>query len=407
MKKIAINRRHLKRGLGTWTTTGHWYGFPKCCVEAFSRLKHFNEDTENWPLYGTGFVPCKECATTKTAEQLTAEINAARICPIPFPHAGTCDYKRETRKENKWVLKILTGRLPFPFEEDVREQLMDEVEQLQHEDKENKVNRAARLKRISGQTARQNLITMKHRRKFIDFWSRIFQIAIPNATWAMLKGDEDVVDYRVGKTRYVIALAHEARTILARAKENGVECSWPDDLQLEQRPLHEVLGLGFRYEPLPDLNGPAITELNEQHRKFVSIFTEPLLEEQRNYLTSLVRENGIFGAIQGPVGDDSPFPKAFVIDSLGGLDAKQLKELKAPQGSPDFTFREDWEARLPSRSFLNRKLEIINLEQSPRGVKVAVTERAFDPEVVGEVTTDMILPAGIRHMRGLNFNKED
>lgn len=114
MKKIAINRRYLKRGLGTWDTTGHWFGFPKCCTEAFSRLAHFNEDTENWPLLSTGFIPCKTCATTKTAEQLIAEITAARVCPIPFPNGGGIELQALCQETKQLDTQVSHWTSPLP-----------------------------------------------------------------------------------------------------------------------------------------------------------------------------------------------------------------------------------------------------------------------------------------------------
>lgn len=71
---------------------GLWLGYPTCCCHAFGpdktngltyALKGIDVVTD-----GTGFIPCEVCNATKTREQLIDEINANRICPVPFPKEG-------------------------------------------------------------------------------------------------------------------------------------------------------------------------------------------------------------------------------------------------------------------------------------------------------------------------------
>ncbi len=65
---------------------GKYYGYPDCCIEAFLRGDHHLE--EEIVAYGTGYVPCKTCASTKTEEQLASEINNHRMCTIKYPNGN-------------------------------------------------------------------------------------------------------------------------------------------------------------------------------------------------------------------------------------------------------------------------------------------------------------------------------
>ena len=72
--------------LVTWEDMGKYFGYPTCCIASFVRLEHRDDrGLSDRPLIGTGFVPCKICSQTKTAEQLEAEIALNRECPLPFP----------------------------------------------------------------------------------------------------------------------------------------------------------------------------------------------------------------------------------------------------------------------------------------------------------------------------------
>lgn len=72
---------------------GKYYGFPKCCVQAF--VKHNIEIGFGYAdfvgirkLHMTGFVPCTHCNDTKTESELLSEIENNRICKIPFPQTN-------------------------------------------------------------------------------------------------------------------------------------------------------------------------------------------------------------------------------------------------------------------------------------------------------------------------------
>lgn len=64
---------------------GLWFGYPSCCVRAFSRMEGWCE-TEQIPeeFVGTGFRPCQNCVETMPATVLLDHINRTRICPLPF-----------------------------------------------------------------------------------------------------------------------------------------------------------------------------------------------------------------------------------------------------------------------------------------------------------------------------------
>jgi hypothetical protein len=69
---------------------GTYYGYANCCVKAFIdgnltyNLPEWKGREEQLPLYGTGFIPCAECAK-KDADLLRVEIIARRGCSLTFP----------------------------------------------------------------------------------------------------------------------------------------------------------------------------------------------------------------------------------------------------------------------------------------------------------------------------------
>lgn len=64
---------------------GHYYGYPECCIIAFLRFEHmFDPDALSRPLIGTGFVPCKACSESHSAEELMGGINKRRQHPTPL-----------------------------------------------------------------------------------------------------------------------------------------------------------------------------------------------------------------------------------------------------------------------------------------------------------------------------------
>lgn len=78
---------------------GHFLGYPKCCREEFASgktAKKFGR-TGQFPLVGTGFVPCLKCAETKDAGTLLREIVANRLYTVPFPASAGFSIHEEYR----------------------------------------------------------------------------------------------------------------------------------------------------------------------------------------------------------------------------------------------------------------------------------------------------------------------
>lgn len=67
---------------------GKHFGFPDCCVEEFIRDVGTNAGLtkRHRKLYGTGYIPCKKCNEHFSEQQLIANIQGARVHPVPFPH---------------------------------------------------------------------------------------------------------------------------------------------------------------------------------------------------------------------------------------------------------------------------------------------------------------------------------
>lgn len=66
-----------------WTNLGRYFGYPECCIRAF-----LEQDFERGgPFDGTGYRPCRTCATRPEAEVL-AHIASRRKHPEPFPASG-------------------------------------------------------------------------------------------------------------------------------------------------------------------------------------------------------------------------------------------------------------------------------------------------------------------------------
>ena len=73
------------RPFDTFHRHGRYFGYPDCCIDAFTRFEHLGQPKRK--LHGTGFVPCLVCEESKTIDQLKEEIERNRLCPIPFPDA--------------------------------------------------------------------------------------------------------------------------------------------------------------------------------------------------------------------------------------------------------------------------------------------------------------------------------
>jgi len=72
--------------LSTYQNKGHYYGYPKCCIDHFikKRVKHgsINDQAGN----GSGFIPCDNHATQIINKQIKLEdLISNRICEKQFP----------------------------------------------------------------------------------------------------------------------------------------------------------------------------------------------------------------------------------------------------------------------------------------------------------------------------------
>lgn len=64
-----------------WYNHGIHFGYPECCIEAFINKR--DNLAEHSFFTGSGFRPCKTCATKEPSE-LIKIINKNRKDPIPF-----------------------------------------------------------------------------------------------------------------------------------------------------------------------------------------------------------------------------------------------------------------------------------------------------------------------------------
>lgn len=380
MAKIALKKQLLRNGLGTLTSAGVWFGFPKCCIEAFEQLKHFSKDIANWPLMGTGFVPCEKCATTKTVEVLLKEIEANRFCPVSFPNGGK---RSKVDKESKWLIKQLTGRLENMLDAKMEKRIKHQIEQRREEHRENKYLREVRLTDLSGYTARQLLLIKKHRRFFNDTWGGVFQISFPNAVWKDVKGEERIVTYRSGKTRFVLAGEIVAIGIIDRVESFGVKCAYPANLK--QQPLFEI-------------SSPSIARLKADVDKYINnvIKEASLSVVESPYIFHKPAEMNLGYSMKfvGLPAGIEPFNLPFVREALI---KKVHKEAEKVREQSNF---EDAGQQLPKSFMIDSLSELgATIVQPP---KIPV-----DFSFVGEVTKDMILPASFRHMHGHTLHKKD
>lgn len=386
MAKIALKKQLLRNGLGTWTSAGVWFGFPKCCIEAFDQLKHLCKDTENWPLIGTGFVPCEKCATTKTTEALLEEIEANRFCPTPFPNGGG---RSKVDKESKWLIKQLTGRLENVLDAEMVEQIKYQIDQRREEHRENKYLREVRLTDLSGHTARQLLLIKKHRRFFSDTWGGVFQISFPNAVWKDVKGEERIATYRSGKTRFVLAGEIVAIGIIDRVESLGVECAYPGNLK--RRPLFET--------PAMDLiDAFELTRLKAEIDKHIN-------NEIKGRVGSIVQSPYIF---HKPAEMNLGYSMRFVglpagIEPLSLPIVREALIKKVREEAEKVREQSNFES---TGQLLPKYFVIDSLSELGEAI-VQPPKMPVDFGFVGEVTSDMILPASFRPKHGLTLHKED
>ena len=64
---------------------GRLFGYPECCIESVVEGAGCSPEGVPNKYIGTGFTPCHACQTTKTMDELIAEINSNRTYKQPFP----------------------------------------------------------------------------------------------------------------------------------------------------------------------------------------------------------------------------------------------------------------------------------------------------------------------------------
>lgn len=70
-----MTKSHLKG----WYLQGKYFGYPRCCIEAFLREEQCHDSV----FYGTGFLPCKKC-NKRDPFEIVEIINTNRVCPEKF-----------------------------------------------------------------------------------------------------------------------------------------------------------------------------------------------------------------------------------------------------------------------------------------------------------------------------------
>ncbi len=88
MSAVAEVEPTLEEQVKQWRAHGKAFGYPECCIDDFVEFISGPILSFRKPrlLDGTGFVPCRVCNTTKSEEELVAEINANRSPDQkPFP----------------------------------------------------------------------------------------------------------------------------------------------------------------------------------------------------------------------------------------------------------------------------------------------------------------------------------
>lgn len=90
---------------------GRYYGYPICCIKSFSigGLKNIN-NKKSIKLFGTGFVPCKEC-NKMNPEQLITIIKKQRVCSLQFPKSyniNNSNFLEEIKRSKQYSEKEIS-----------------------------------------------------------------------------------------------------------------------------------------------------------------------------------------------------------------------------------------------------------------------------------------------------------
>jgi hypothetical protein len=75
---------------------GTYFGYPECCQKYFFNRGYY--DTTDFPLMGTGYIPCLSCRK-KSEKELIKHINENRFCNKSFPNGTAVTRKLEYTKQ--------------------------------------------------------------------------------------------------------------------------------------------------------------------------------------------------------------------------------------------------------------------------------------------------------------------
>jgi hypothetical protein len=98
-----------------WFISGHYFGYPRCCIEAFCRLDHlhdsaFDKDGINKQTLaskGTGFIPCALCAERVILGEIElVDLIKDRVETGKFPRCSSRRDKRTSDKIEAWAKSL-------------------------------------------------------------------------------------------------------------------------------------------------------------------------------------------------------------------------------------------------------------------------------------------------------------
>jgi hypothetical protein len=75
-------------GLNQWVYYGRYYGFPKCCIDAFCKIGKTSK-ARTKASDGSGFIPCAKHAAQINSEKIKlTSLIKNRVCKSKFPDNG-------------------------------------------------------------------------------------------------------------------------------------------------------------------------------------------------------------------------------------------------------------------------------------------------------------------------------
>lgn len=90
----------LNRTQSAQQENGIYFGYPKCCIEAFINRKYLNEhtDEQRQAADGTGFIPCQNHSLQILAGDIKiADLISNRQCEFPFPQENPMSSPEELK----------------------------------------------------------------------------------------------------------------------------------------------------------------------------------------------------------------------------------------------------------------------------------------------------------------------